>query len=653
MHSYKRSFNGFVAKLTEEEKNKIASLDGVVSVFPSTKKQLHTTRSWDFLGFPEKSPRSGKESDIIVGMLDTGIWPESASFDDKGLGPPPSKWKGSCQSSSNFTCNNKIIGAKYYHSEGPISPPDIPSPRDSEGHGTHTASTAAGESVAGASLYGLGSGTVRGAAPSARLAVYKICWSDDCSDADILAAFDDAIADGVDIISISVGGFFPSDYFEDPIAIGAYHAMKNGVLTSNSAGNSGPGPESIVNFSPWSLSVAANVIDRKFLAKVQLGNGKTYEGVSVNTFDLEGSSYPLTYGRGCESLDPEAVKDTIVLCDVLNDSEPAARANATGTIMQDNGFKDYAFSFPLSASYLGSRDGAEVFKYFNTTSKPTATIFKSTAVNETSAPFVVSFSSRGPNPITNGVMKPDLSAPGVDILAAWSEATTVTGLPEDTRVVPYNIISGTSMSCPHASGAAAYVKSFNPTWSPSAVKSALMTTATPMSVKTNIDAEFAYGSGQINPLKAKSPGLIYDMAESDYISFLCGQGYSSKNLKLITGEDITCSSAKNATVYDLNYPSFTTFATSGTSASGTFHRTVTNVGSATSTYKAIVSGPSGVSITVNPSTLEFKSIGEKKTFVVKVTATIGDAVQSGSLVWSDGIYQVRSPIVVPASDSSI
>ncbi|XP_073119817.1 cucumisin-like [Henckelia pumila] len=651
LYSYRRSFNGFVAKLTVEEKNKIASLDGVVSVFASMKKQLHTSRSWDFLGFPETSPRSAKESDVIVGMLDTGIWPESASFDDKGLSPPPSKWKGSCQSSSNFTCNNKIIGAKYYHSEGAISPPDIPSPRDSEGHGSHTASTATGDSVAGASLYGLGSGTVRGAAPSARLAVYKICWSDGCSDADILAAFDDAIADGVDVISISVGGFFPSDYFEDPIAIGAYHAMKNGVLTSNSAGNSGPDPESIVNFSPWSLSVAANVIDRKFLAKVQLGNGKTYEGVSVNTFDLEGSSYPLTYGGGCDSLDPEAVKGTVVLCDVLNDSEPAAGANATGTIMQDDGFKDYAFSFPISASYLGSSDGAEVFQYFNSTSKPIATIFKSASVNETLAPFVVSFSSRGPNPITKGIMKPDLSAPGVDILAAWSEATTVTGSPEDTRVVPYNIISGTSMSCPHASGAAAYVKSFNPTWSPSAIKSALMTTATPLSVKTNTDAEFAYGSGQINPLQAKSPGLIYDLAESDYISFLCGQGYSSKNLKLITGENITCSSAKNATVYDLNYPSFAPFATSGTSASGTFHRTVTNVGSATSTYTSIVLAPSGVRITVEPSTLTFESLGEKKTFVVTVTATIGDSVQSGSLVWYDGVHRVRSPIVVPASDS--
>ncbi|XP_012858111.1 PREDICTED: cucumisin-like [Erythranthe guttata] len=105
LHSYKRSFNGFVAKLTEEEKNKIASLDGVVSIFRSTKKQLHTTRSWDFLGFPLNVQRATTESDVVIGMLDTGIWPESASFNDTGYGPPPSKWKGSCQSSSNFSCN--------------------------------------------------------------------------------------------------------------------------------------------------------------------------------------------------------------------------------------------------------------------------------------------------------------------------------------------------------------------------------------------------------------------------------------------------------------------------------------------------------------------------------------------------------------------
>ncbi|XAR60011.1 Cucumisin [Bertholletia excelsa] len=204
LHSYSKSFNGFSAKLTEEEVEELSAMDGVVSVFPSEKQILHTTRSWDYMNFPLQVKRSNLESDVIVGVIDTGIWPESESFSDNGFGPPPSKWKGICQSSSNFTCNKKIIGARYYHKEGPIPKKDLPSPRDSIGHGSHCASTAAGKIVNKASLFGLGLGTARGGVPSARIAVYKVCWSDRCSDTDVLAAFEDAIADGVDIISISV-----------------------------------------------------------------------------------------------------------------------------------------------------------------------------------------------------------------------------------------------------------------------------------------------------------------------------------------------------------------------------------------------------------------------------------------------------------------
>ncbi|KAK1271741.1 hypothetical protein QJS04_geneDACA016197 [Acorus gramineus] len=148
------------------------------------------------MGFPQNVSRQTFENDVVVGLLDTGVWPESDSFNDEGMGPPPAKWKGSCQS-SNFTCNNKIIGARFYHI-GDNSSGD--SPRDTEGHGTHTASTAAGRQVSGANFFGLREGTARGGVPSARIAVYKVCWFDDCHDVDILAAFDDAIADGVDLI---------------------------------------------------------------------------------------------------------------------------------------------------------------------------------------------------------------------------------------------------------------------------------------------------------------------------------------------------------------------------------------------------------------------------------------------------------------------
>ncbi|KAJ7960185.1 cucumisin-like [Quillaja saponaria] len=207
------------------------------------------------------------------------------------------------------------------------------------------------------------------------------------------------------------------------------------------------------------------------------------------------------------------------------------------------------------------------------------------------------------------------------------------------------------MSCPHATAAAAYIKSFNPIWSPAAIKSALMTTASSMSTKNNPDAEFAYGAGQINPVKAVNPGLIYDAGETDFINFLCGQGYSTKLLRLVTGDNNNCSKANSATVWDLNYPSFALSAPSRKSVTRVFHRTVTNVGLSVSTYKAIVEAPSELQVQVKPSVLSFKYTGEKKSFPVSVRAKLDSSIISGSLVWDDGVHQVRSPIVVILPES--
>ncbi|KAE8671940.1 Cucumisin [Hibiscus syriacus] len=668
LYSYHRSFNGFAAKLTKDEADALREKDGVVSVFLSQKMQLHTTRSWDFMGFSKKVLRSVIESDIIVGMLDTGIWPESESFNDTGFGQIPKKWKGTCQSSANFTCNNKIIGAKYYKADGDFDPDyDIQCPRDSEGHGSHTSSTAAGAFVSKTSLYGLAKGTARGGVPSARIAVYKICWSFGCSSEDILAAFDDAIADGVDIISLSVGSSSASDYFDDPIAIGAFHSMKNGILTSNSAGNSGPILSSISNVSPWSLSVAASTIDRKFVTNVKLGNGEIYEGTSINTFDLDGKMYPFIAGaaapnkgytsedsRYCnsEALDRTLIEGKILFCDYYSQAYGPVDAGAIGAVFQTGKRKDYVLPYGLPLSNLNLDDGRHVFNYVNTTEynrNPTATIIKTQVEDNQFAPFVVSFSSRGPNPVTADLLKPDLAAPGVDILAAWSGIPTLTDTDGDTRIVPYNIVSGTSMACPHATGAAAYVKSFHPTWSPAAIKSALMTTAFPMSSVNNLEAEFAYGAGHINPSVAVRPGLIYDAGEIDFINFLCGQEYNPKQLALITGSNSTCSEETKGTVWDLNYPSFALSTTPGNSVTRVFHRTVTNVGSAVSTYKAVFKAPLGLVIQVQPSVLSFKSLGQKLSFIVTIGAKVGNSMISGALIWDDGVHQVRSPIVAYAS----
>ncbi|KAL0329701.1 UNVERIFIED_CONTAM: Cucumisin [Sesamum radiatum] len=293
VHSYGRSFNGFAAKLTQEEATRISEMEGVISVNPNRIFKHHTTRSWDFMNLTTDKVGGPQESDVVIGLLDTGVWPEHPSFNDSGFGPPPAKWKGTCMT-TNFTCNNKIIGARYYNSDNSYYFGDIPSPRDTEGHGTHTASTASGVEVE-ASYFGLAKGIARGGVPKSRIAVYKVCWAFGCSSADILKAFDDAIADGVDIISVSLGSDWPDDYFDDPIAIGSFHAMRNGILTSNSAGNSGPFPVTVSNYAPWSLTVAASTIDRKFVARMQLGNGQMFTGITINTFDLNGTSYPLIW----------------------------------------------------------------------------------------------------------------------------------------------------------------------------------------------------------------------------------------------------------------------------------------------------------------------------------------------------------------------
>ncbi|WOG93971.1 hypothetical protein DCAR_0313261 [Daucus carota subsp. sativus] len=661
LYSYRKSFNGFAAKLTEEEKHRVAKLEGVVSVFPNRKLQVHTTRSWDFMGLTQQVNRTALESDIIIGVLDTGISPESDSFRDQGLSPIPKKWKGSCQSSSNFTCNKKIIGAQYFRSAGFLDINDVKSPRDEQGHGTHVASIAAGGYVSNANLTGLANGTARGGVPSARIAVYKVCWSDGCNDVDILAAFDEAIADGVDIISISVGGA-ATDYFQDSIAIGSFHAMKNRILTSASAGNSGNEPGRVTNVSPWILSVAASTYDRKFLTKVQLGNGLNYEGVSVNTFTSKKGKYPLVYGgdvpnvmagfskfdsRYCRknSLDSKLVKGKIVLCDELSNGESVFLSSAAGTIMRDAENRDNTKPFPLPATFLGVDDGDKAFKYIRSTRNPTATIFKSVEAVEKRTPYVASFSSRGPNSITPEILKPDITAPGVGILAAWSPAAPLSGINGDNRRVLYNIKSGTSMSCPHATAVAAYIKSFFPSWSPAAIKSALMTTAFPLNSTTNPDGEFAYGAGHIDPIKALNPGLVYDADEIDYVTFLCAQGYNTTTLRSVTGDNSTCKKTTGASG-DLNLPSFAIPTAPLQTFSHNFTRRVTNVGSPVSKYSVKITAPPSLKIRIEPSILSFTSIGQKLTFKVQIAGQIDRAKVSASFVWDDGKHKVRSPIVV-------
>ncbi|CAA2970660.1 subtilisin-like protease [Olea europaea subsp. europaea] len=492
IHSYRKSFNGFVAKLLPHEAELLSKKDGVVSVFQNKVQKLRTTRSWDFLGMPVTVNRKKEESDMIVALIDTGIYVQSPSFNDKGYGPPPAKWKGKCVKAGNFTgCNNKVIGAQYFQLED--GPPEEKSPADFDGHGSHTASTAAGNTIHGANLYGIAEGTARGGVPSARLAIYKVCWTWGCSDMDILAAYDSAIADGVDIISSSLGGY-PRDFFQDPIAIGAFHAMKKGILTSCAAGNDGPLLATVENVAPWILTVAASSIDRRYETPITLGNGEKFTGIAINTFEPKERMYSLTSGAQAQNvprdpfgnasacdygtLNQNKVKGKILYCKgLLSQDSIIYELGGAGIIMSDYTL-DTAYPNLIPGTLVSTKDGAKIDKYINSTRNAQAVISKTATANMT-APFIASFSSRGPQTMSSNILKPDVAAPGLDILASYSQLATMSGEPIDKRVVKFNIISGTSMACPHVSGAAAYVKSFHPDWSVAAIKSALMTTGKP------------------------------------------------------------------------------------------------------------------------------------------------------------------------------
>ncbi|KAL1213580.1 Subtilisin-like protease SBT4.14 [Cardamine amara subsp. amara] len=669
VYSYTKAFNAFAAKLSPHEAKKMMEMEEVVGVFRNQYRQLHTTKSWDFVGLPLTAKRHLKaERDVIIGVLDTGITPDSESFQDHGLGPPPAKWKGSCGPFKNFTgCNNKLIGAKYFKHDGNVPPSETRSPIDINGHGTHTSSTAAGVLVANASLYGIASGTARGAVPSARLATYKVCWAQSgCADMDILAGFEAAIHDGVDIISISIGGPIAS-YSSDSISVGSFHAMRKGILTVASAGNDGPSSGTVTNHEPWILTVAASGIDRTFKSQIDLGNGKSISGMGVSMFNPKAKSYPLVSGvdvakssddkylaRYCftDSLDGKKVKGKVVVCRMGGSGvESTVKSyGGAGTIVISDQYLDNAQVFMSPATTVNTSIGDDIYRYINSTRSPSAVIQKTRQVT-IPAPFVASFSSRGPNPASTRLLKPDIAAPGIDILAAFTLKRSLTGLDGDTQFSKFTFLSGTSMACPHVAGAAAYVKSFHPDWTPAAIKSAIITSAKPISPKVNKEAEFAYGGGQVNPRRAASPGLVYDMEDISYVQFLCGEGYNATTLAPLVGSrSVNCSSIVPGIGHDsLNYPTIQlTLRSAKTSTMAVFRRRVTNVGPPSSVYNGIVRAPKGVEITVEPKSLSFSKASQKRSFkvVVKAQQMTPGKILSGLLVWKSSRHSVRSPIVI-------
>ncbi|XP_077248854.1 subtilisin-like protease SBT3 [Tasmannia lanceolata] len=670
LYAYDNAIHGFSAVLSSAQLEALKQTPGFISAYPDMNVKVDTTHTTDFLSLNSNYglwPASNYGKDVIVGVIDTGVWPESDSFKDYGMTEIPTRWKGECEPGVQFKssmCNRKLIGARFFNKGVIAGNPGINitmnSTMDTEGHGTHTSSTIGGNYVKGASFFGYAKGTARGVAPSARLAMYKVLWDEGRYASDVLAGIDQAIEDGVDVISISMG-FDEVPLYEDPIAIASFAAMEKGFFLSSSAGNQGPDMGSLHNGIPWVLTVGASSVDRAFAGTVTLGNGVAVVGWSLYPAKGLLLDLPLVYNetlKACNlTLLELQAKEMIVVCEDVGDLEDqmfqVSESKISGAIFISNDSSVIeGGDFPCPGAIINPKDAMPVITYVKTALNPKASIkFQQTILGTKPAPAIASYTSRGPSPSYPGILKPDLVAPGTRVLAAWAPKVPAAILGSIFLSSDFNIISGTSMACPHAAGVAALLKGVHPDWSPAAIRSAMMTTASELDntlrpiqdVGYNFQSAtpLAMGAGHVHPNKALDPGLIYDAGVQDYVSLLCAANYTDKQILAITRSyGYNCSNPS----LDMNYPSFITNSTVQQ-----FQRTVTNVGDGAASYRARLTAMK-FNVSVAPDTLIFREKLEKQSFKVSITKTQEgqEGVLYGSLTWVDdvGKHAVRSPIVV-------
>lgn len=514
-------------------------------------------------------------------------------------------------------------------------------------------------------------GTARGVAPRARLAVYKVNWPQGGTSAsDVIAGIDQAIADGVDVISISLG----FDNEPNLIAITSFAAMEKGVFVSCSAGNRGSaGLGRVHNDIPWVLTVAAGTIDRSFSGTLTLGNGLIISGWTMFPASAWVKNLPLVYNKtlaACDSWELlSEAPDGIIICDDTASSklyittsyqiDYVADSKVRAAIFISDDYERFRYPrFTCPGVVISRNEALAVIKYAQKDQDPRASIqFQQTIVGTKPSPAVASYSSRGPSSLYL-VLKPDIMAPGSLVLAASPPDVNNARIGSSVFLTSnYSMMSGTSMACPHASGVAALLKGAHPEWSVAAIKSAMMTTATPFDNTLNPIQDSAYnfrtatplamGSGEVDPNRALDPGLIYDTTPQDYVNLLCSKNYTQQQILALTrSKRYNCSNPSP----DLNYPSFMVVFTNEGSLVQSFKRILTNVGEGAATYRANVTAPNGSTVQVSPKTLVFKKKYEKQSYsmTIKYKSNKEGTVSFGWLVWveDNGKHSVRSPIVV-------
>ncbi|MFF2328629.1 MULTISPECIES: S8 family peptidase [unclassified Streptomyces] len=682
---YNTVTNGFAADLTALQAARLSAQPGVLKVSPDARYEVaDDSRATDFLGLSGRhgvwsalggTAKAGRG--VVVGDIDTGIWPESDSFAGSPLGgaPPTARdpyrpylkgdvitmrkanggtFTGSCQTGEEFgagSCNTKLVGARYF-ADGwlavvrPEERADYLSPRDIAGHGTHTASTAVGNANVHAVADGHDLGTVSGVAPGAVVAAYKALWTGKDGNSigttdDIVAAIDQAATDGVDVINFSAGNALETG-INTPVQEAFRAAAAAGIFVSAAAGNTGPDTATLDNVSPWVTTVAASTL-APVEATVKLGDGQTFVGSSrtvtaplgpdplVRAEDVRGADADMSSARLCktDTLDPAKTAGTIVMCDRgvnsrVSKSQEVERAGGAGMVLVNTTDLDTDADLHMVPTVHLNAPDATAVRVYAAKAGATATLLPGGS-SGISYPQVAPFSSRGPSEQNKGALiKPDVTAPGVAVLAAVA--------PPGNFGRDFDFMSGTSMAAPQISGLAALYFGAHPTWSPMAVKSALMTTAVDTRTATGatVTDPFAQGSGEVDPAAMLDPGLVYDSSNTDWLAYEAGLGVGGEGVPPVDPSD-------------LNYPSIATPQLVGS-------KTVTRTLTATraGVYQASAQVP-GIDVEVKPSTVRFTHAGQTAKVKITLTLTTGrsDHLVTGSLTWnSPGHSSVRSPIAV-------
>ncbi|MEJ5913644.1 S8 family serine peptidase [Pseudokineococcus sp. 1T1Z-3] len=680
--TYSLTTNGFAAELDGAQAARLADDPRVDRLVPNELLQVQdlSPSSTEFLGlegpdgtWAEVGGPEEAGAGVVVGVIDTGIAPENPSFAGEPLSSEPStttpyldgdeiivekadgsQFRSRCVEGDAFDaedCSTKLVGARYFvegFGERAVAGAERGehlSPRDGNGHGSHVASTAAGEHAVDAA-----GRRVSGVAPGAVVSTYKACWTgvsgDGCATVDLLAAIEAATRDGVDVLNFSIGSGSGATSTVEVTDEAFLAAAATGVFVAAAGGNSGPWSSSVDNAAPWITTVAASTIPAPE-ATVELGDGTRLLGTSVTVPEGGVPATPLVDARAagldgvdatlCASgtLDPAVVTGTVVLCDRgtvarTDKSVEVARAGGVGMVLVNPTPSSLDTDEHAVPTVHVDADVREALRTYAGTEGATAAMLagNQAGVPSPPAPQIAGFSSRGPLRVDGSdLIKPDLAAPGTTIYAALANA-------EDAEPV-WGYRSGTSMASPHVAGLGALYYGAHEGASPAEAKSALMTSATPA-----VDAEgqpledpFAQGNGQVVPRSYLDPGLLYLNGPSDWESYRAGIGLGRSDVEPVDASDLNLASLAVGELPGVQ----------------TLTRTVTSTRAGT--WTAEVSGLAGVEAVVEPATLSFDAPGQTATFEVSFTRTDAPLQQwvSGALTWvpeEAGRPSARSAVAV-------